>query len=123
MKVRITVGEVELEGELFDTPTARKVYESLPLASRANRWGDEVYFSVPVEAELEEDAKEEQEVGNICFWCAGRAIAIFFGPTPASIAGEPRAIEPVNLIGRVIGDARALKNVKDGDSVRVEKAD
>ena len=123
MKVRITVGEVELEGELFDTPTARKVYESLPLASRANRWGDEVYFSVPVEAELEEDAKEEQEVGNICFWCAGRAIAIFFGPTPASIAGEPRAIEPVNLIGKVIGDARALKKVKDGDSVRIEKAD
>ncbi|NOZ59394.1 MAG: hypothetical protein GXO66_07470, partial [Euryarchaeota archaeon] len=71
MKVRLTIGEVELEGELYDTPTARRVYAALPLESEARRWGDEVYFHVPVEAELEEDAKEEQEVGNICFWCAG----------------------------------------------------
>ncbi len=121
MRVRITIGDIELEGELFDTPTARKVYRSLPLESEVNRWGDEVYFYVPVEAELEEDAREEQEVGNICFWCAGRAIAIFFGPTPVSISGEPRAVEPVNLIGRVTGDVSVLRKAKDGDRVRVER--
>jgi hypothetical protein len=120
VRVRLTIGGVEVEGELYDTPTARRVYAALPLESEARRWGDEVYFYVPVEAELEEDAREEQEVGNICFWCAGRAVAIFFGPTPASVAGEPRAVEPVNLIGRVRGNADALRGVREGDRVRVE---
>jgi hypothetical protein len=121
VKVKIIINGIEVTGELFDTPTAKKVYQSLPLESEVNRWGDEIYFYVPVEAELEEGAKQEQEVGNICFWCAGKAIAIFFGPTPASVSGEPRAIEPVNLIGRITGDVSVLKKAKDGDRVRVER--
>jgi|Deesub1362A_J573_1020465.scaffolds.fasta_scaffold15672_1 hypothetical protein len=121
MKVKIIINGIEIRGELFDTPTAKKVYQSLPLESEVNRWGDEIYFYVPVEAELEEDAREEQEVGNICFWTAGKAIAIFFGSTPVSVSGEPRAIEPVNLIGRITGDVSVLRKTKDGDRVRVER--
>jgi len=121
VKIKIIVDSIELTGELFNTPTARKVLESLPLESDVNRWGDEIYFYVPVDAELEEEAKDIQEVGNICFWTTGKAIAIFFGPTPVSKGKEPRAYEPVNLIGRITDDVSVLRKTKDGDKVRVER--
>jgi hypothetical protein len=122
VKIKIAIDGIELAGQLFQTPTAEKVYHALPLESEVNRWGDEIYFYVPVEAELEEGATDVQEVGNICFWTSGRAIAIFFGPTPVSQGDEPRAYEPVNLIGRIMGDARILAGAKTGDMVRMEKA-
>jgi hypothetical protein len=122
VKIKIAIDGIELVAQLFQTPTSERVYHALPLESVVNRWGDEVYFHVPVEAELEEGATDVQEVGNICFWTSGRAVAIFFGPTPVSQGDEPRAYEAVNLIGKVEGDARVLEETRTGDRVRVEKA-
>jgi hypothetical protein len=121
-RARITIGDISLEAELFQTPTSLKVIKALPIESEANRWGDEVYFDTGVEAEIEEDAKDVFDVGDICYWPKGNAIAIFFGPTPVSTRTECRAYEPVNLIGRIKGDVGALKQVKNGDAVRVELA-
>gem|GEM_PF-6698214 len=45
--------------------TAKKVAEILPFKSSFNTWGDEIYFSIPVEAELDDSAKEEVEIENI----------------------------------------------------------
>ncbi len=117
MKVLILAGDVELEAELYDTPTAEKIWDALPISSAVSRWGGEIYFPAGVEAEPEEDAREEQEPGNICYWCAGRAVAIFFGRTPASTSDLPRAIEPVNLIGRISGDPSVLENVEEGERI------
>ena len=47
-----------------------------------------------------------------------QAFCIFFGPTPASTDERPRAYSPVNLLGRVIGDATRFRAVKDGAHVR-----
>jgi hypothetical protein len=121
-RIRITVGDISLEAELLQTATSSKIVEALPLESKANRWGDEVYFGTPVEAEREEDATDVLDVGDVCYWPRGRAIAIFFGPTPISRGTECRAYEPVNLIGKIRGDAKSLKQVKDGDVIRVELA-
>ncbi len=121
MRVLISAGEVEVEAELYPTPTGRKVWEALPIESVAHRWGDEIYFSAGVDAELEEDARAEQEVGNICYWCEGRAVAIFFGRTPASTSHKPVAVEPVNLIGRLTGDAGILRKVKEGERIRMSR--
>jgi hypothetical protein len=121
-RIRITMGGISLEAELFITPTSSKIIEVLPIESKANSWGDEVYFNSPVKAEREMDAKDILDVGDVCYWPRGKAIAIFFGPTPASKESECRAYEPVNLIGRIKGDTSVLKQVKNGDAVRVELA-
>jgi len=121
MKIKLSSNNININIELFDTPTAKKIMEALPIKAIANRWGDEIYFSVPVESQLEENAKEVLEIGDVCFWVSGRSIAIFFGKTPASKKDEPRAIEPVNIVGKVIGDVNVLKNINSGDTIRLEK--
>lgn len=105
------------------TPTVEALLDAAPFSASANRWGDEVYFETPSSAALEEDARDEMSVGEVAFWPDGNAIAVFFGPTPVSKADEPRAYSPCNIVGRVDGDADALKAVQSGARVRVSKID
>ena len=123
MRIRISWPSSELFAELEDTPTARKVIEALPFESRANTWGDEVYFSAPVESALEEGARQVVDPGAVCFWVEGRSLALPFGPTPISKGDECRLAAKVNLLGKIEGDAKTLRTVRDGDRIRVEEAD
>jgi len=120
-KIKIKAGDVEAEAVLNDSPTAQKIWEALPLEARANTWGDEVYFAIPVKASLEKDAKELVEVGDLGYWPRGSAFCIFFGPTPMSQGNEVRPASPVNIIGKVSGEAKVFKRVSDGAKVRIEK--
>ena len=104
-----------------ETATVAKLLSSVPFRAKVNRWGDEVYFDAPVSAELEEDARAVMDVGAVAFWPDGSAGAIFFGPTPFSTAGRPRAYSPCNMLGRVSGDATLLRSVVSGSSVEVSK--
>lgn len=119
--VKIIISDLRLEAELLKTETASKVLSALPIESKVNRWGDEIYFSVPVKAGLESNAKDILEIGDVCYWTTGQAIAIFFGPTPVSEGNECRAYEPVNLFGKIKGDAKLLKKIKEGETIRLEK--
>jgi len=118
--ISITAGKVSLRAELNEGPTAEKIWEALPIEAKANTWGDEIYFGIPVRAEEEPGAKEDVEVGQLGYWPPGNAFCIFFGPTPASSGATPRAASPVNLLGRVLGDAKELRKVRDGETVRLE---
>jgi hypothetical protein len=117
--IRISAGPVSAIGELFDTPTAQAIAAALPITARASTWGDEIYFGIPVTAD-EEDASAVVEVGDLAYWPPGSAFCIFFGPTPASRGGEIRPASPVNVVGRVEGDATVFRQVRDGLPVRVE---
>lgn len=120
--IRISVGEIVLPAELNDSPTAQAIWDALPLEGRAAVWGDEVYFETPVEVEEAPGAATVVEVGALAYWPLGRAFCIFYGPTPASVFGEPRAYSPVNVIGRVTGEAQALRGTRAGAIVRVIRA-
>ncbi len=120
--IRMTIGPVALEADLFDTPTAEAVWKALPFASRANTWGEEVYFSTPVKVKLEADARDVVAPGELAFWVEGDSIAIGFGRTPASRGDEIRLAARTNIWGRVRGDVKRLEPVSPGDSVKVEKA-
>ena len=120
--IRIVAGEVELDATLNNSPTARAIYEALPVEAAGNRWGEEIYFDIAVGVEQAADARADVAVGELGYWPPGKAFCIFFGPTPASTGDEPRAASPVNPIGRVEGDARSLTSVPDGALVRLEKA-
>jgi len=119
-KIRIRSGQVEMEAELIESPTALAVYEALPLSVPANTWGDEIYFSIPVRQKLDSTAVELVQMGDLGYWPSGQAFCIFFGPTPVSRAGEIRPASAVNIIGRVVGDARAFKAVKDDDLIELD---
>ncbi len=119
-KLRIKVGDIIIDAELFPTPTADAILEQLPFSSDANTWGDEVYFSVPVSAEKEEDARDIIEPGELAFWVEGQCIAIGFGPTPISQGDEIRLAAATNIWGRSLTDVRLLSQAKDDDPVIVE---
>ena len=108
---------------MLDTPTAYKILEALPLESSANVWGDEIYFDIPLNLAPEPDARAEVEVGDLAYWPAGPAFCIFFGPTPVSTGDQPRAYSPVNVFGRVLGDATQFKGVSSGAAVKVSIAE
>jgi len=123
MKLRVTAGRVAIEIALEDTPTARQVLAALPFESRAQTWGEEVYFSAPIDATREPGARQVVEPGTACFWTEGSAIALPFGPTPISGPdGKPKLAAACNVLGRIAGDPRVLAGVKGGERVRVEAA-
>ena len=93
------------------------IKEALPLEGKASRWGEEIYFSIPVSASLEPGASEVVSMGDLGYWPAGKAFCIFFGPTPPSKGNEIRAAGAVNIFGRVEGDLGKLDQVKNGDVV------
>ena len=120
-KLKITIGPVKIEAELFDTPTADAIYTKLPFNSVASTWGDEVYFATPVHVRREADAKDVVEAGELAFWVEGDSIAIGFGPTPVSRGKEIRLAARTNIWGKALGSVTELRQVKDGDLIRVEK--
>jgi hypothetical protein len=111
MKIKIGIGTLSMEEELNDSPTAKKVAEALPVTASFNTWGDEIYFTIPVDAKLDETAREEVELGALGYWPSGNAFCIFFGQTPMSEPGRIVPASAVNIIGRVIGDATEFKEV------------
>lgn len=121
-KIKITAGSVEAFATLRETPTADAIWKALPIEGRASLWGDEIYFSIPVEAKLEPDAKEVVEKGDLGYWPPGNAFCIFFGPTPSSRENEIRPASPVNVFGKIQGDAKVFKQVTSRTKVRIERA-
>ncbi len=114
---------VSLRVECLDTDTARSLAAAVPFEARARTWGDEVYFAAPVSVAPEPDAREVMQPGEVAFWCAGDCIAIGFGPTPVSRAGEIRLASAANVWGRSLDDVTALAAVGAGERVRVEAGD
>jgi hypothetical protein len=119
-RLRITAGKTSFEVALDDTPTAEALLEALPFESRAQTWGEELYFEVPVNVNLEPEARQIVEPGTVCFWVEGSALALPYGPTPISTDGKPKLVARCNLLGRIVGDPRLLAAVRAGDRVRVE---
>lgn len=120
-RIRITAGGVSAEATLDGSATAQAVWDALPLTAAGQTWGDEIYFAIPVKAKPE-SPRETVEMGDLGYWPPGSAFCIFFGPTPASHGSEIRPASPVNVFGRVAGDARVFKKVRSGAAVRIERA-
>ena len=118
--IRIVCGGQAYDAVLNESETAEAIASSLPLESHVNRWGHEIYAHIDVELDLAPDARDVLQVGELAYWPPGQAFCIFFGATPASANGEPRAAGPVNPIGRVAADAEALDHVADGVPFRLE---
>ena len=56
-RIQITAGDVSATATLDDNPTADAVWDALPIEARANTWGDEIYFGIPVYLDEASDAR------------------------------------------------------------------
>jgi len=120
--IKISAGDITVVAELGESLTARKIWEALPVDGTINRWGDEIYFAIPVKIGEGPDAQEDVLVGDLGYWPPGSAFCVFFGPTPASTDEHPRAASPVNVFGHIKGDAVIFRAVQSGSTVRVERS-
>ncbi len=121
-KITITTEDLKVDASLNDSETAQKIWEALPIEGSVNIWGDEIYFSIPVNVGLE-NAKAVVSVGDLGYWPPGSAFCIFFGLTPASQGDEIRPASPVNIFGKIIGDPKAFKKVRSGVKIIIGKSE
>jgi len=121
MKLLIETGEVKLVMELLDTPTVQLLVAAAPFEARAQIWGEEVYFTTPVSASLEPDARQVVQPGTVCFWTEGDALALPYGRTPISTDERPKLANRCNVLGRIEGDFRLVSRIKSGDAIRVSR--
>lgn len=87
---------------------AKELFKKLPIEARANLWGEEIYFEVPLELE-DENPSPEAKSGDISYWFPGSALCIFFGRT--------QPYSPVNHLGIIIEGLDLFKYVKSGDKI------
>ena len=117
----LSIGQRHAEFSDGAPQTAKAIREALPIESNVSRWVDEIYFAVPVQMRPE-NPKEVVNLGDLGYWPPGRALCVFFGPTPASRGGEIRPASPVNVFGRLVDDPSVFKEARDGERIRLDGA-
>jgi hypothetical protein len=121
--IKLITGSLEFLISLNNTKTSLKILEALPFESTINRWGDEIYFKIPVYSELE-NGVEILDLGSVAYWPPGSSLCIFFGKTPISTGDKPQAASPVTIIGE-IKDKEILcklKKITDGEKIEIKAA-
>ena len=116
MKLRFQTSDVSFEGMLDDQTISKGIIECLPIQATAMRWGEEIYFDVPVKM-TNTKPTHEVKVGDIAYWPEGPCLCIFFGKTPASKNQEPRPASDVTVIGHTDAPVAQLRSVKEGAAI------
>ena len=129
MKKKILVSIPELENitiELNDTfspKTCNNILDSLPFSVAGHIWGEEIYTDESPISQAEENAKTLVDLNDVAYWPNGKAICLFFGPTPIGKNGEIKPYSPVNIIGKIINaDKSVIKNFKEGTKITFQKS-
>ena len=118
-EVLIRAGKVVIRARLLDTPTADRVWATLPIYSTAETWGASIHFETRVETGRETGARWSVVPGDIAFWVEDDRIVIGFGPTPISRPGEIRLPAPCNVWAKALDDVTALAAVRPGEQASV----
>jgi len=119
-KIKIKAGEIEVLAQLNDSRVAGLIWDILPVSASVNTWGDEIYFSIPVTAKIENPV-EVVEKGDLGYWPEGKCFCIFFGPTPISSGDEIKPASSVEKIGEICGNPEEFKKINSGETVTLEK--
>ena len=128
MKKKILVRITELENitiELDDTSspkTCARFLKSLPFSVTAHIWGEEIYTDESPIIQSEENAKDLVNLNDVAYWPNGKAVCLFFGPTPIGKKGEIKPYSPVNVIGKIINpDKNILSKMNEGTKITFDK--
>lgn len=119
-EIQIEIGNnvITLELNEKNSPkTVKSFISNLPFTVGINLWGDEIYTDESPISEKEENAKPLVELNDVAYWPTGKAICLFYGPTPIGQKGEIKPYSPVNVIGKISKpDKNILSQLKDGMS-------
>jgi len=111
--------------ELDDTnspKTCASFIKSLPFSVNAHIWGEEIYTDESPITQPEENAKDLVELNDVAYWPNGRAICLFFGPTPIGKKGEIKPYSPVNIIGKITNpDKTILSKINEGMKITFDR--
>ena len=118
-KIEIVIPQlknIEIELDDSNSPnTVKKFVENLPFTVGLNLWGDEIYTEESPIQEKEENAKPLVELNDVAYWPTGKAICLFYGPTPIGKKGEIKPYSPVNVVGKILKpDKSILTKISDG---------
>lgn len=118
-KIEIVIPQlknIEIELDDSNSPnTVKKFVENLPFTVDLNLWGDEIYTEESPIQEKEENAKPLVELNDVAYWPTGKAICLFYGPTPIGKKGEIKPYSPVNVVGKILKpDKSILRKISDG---------
>ena len=97
--------------ELDDANSPKTVTEfvsKLPFTVELNVWGDEIYTSKSPISQPEENAKSPVDLYDVAYWPTGKAICLFYGPTPIGNPGEITPASPVNVIGKIASPDKTI---------------
>jgi hypothetical protein len=87
----------------FSPKTFQAILDHLPVKVKINRWGDELYTDpTEIDVKEEENAKTEVNELDVAYWPNGKALCLFFCPTPISKDGKILAYSPVNIVGKIL---------------------
>ena len=117
--IKLKFSNYTLNIKLRSTNTANAIKNILPFKSIVKTWGDEIYFEIPIEKnlDLESNAKDVIDLGEVAYWIDGKCIAIGYGKTPISQNDEIRLAVKTNIWGDAILDVKELRKIKDGDEI------
>lgn len=96
--------------------TVKSFLENLPFTLELNVWGDEIYTSSSPITIPEENSKSPVSLNDVAYWPTGKAICLFYGPTPNSTGNEIIPASPVNVIGKIINPDKSILNSAEGKS-------
>ncbi len=100
--------------EQYSPKTVKAFVETLPFTVQLNIWGEEIYSSESPIQISEENAKSPVELNDVAYWPSGKAICLFYGPTPIGKKGEITPASPVNVIGKIISPDKTILKKVDG---------
>ena len=120
-QIQISTGNLTLAATLNELETANQLWESLPITGRVQIWGDEIYFSIPLNVEEELGSQETVQAGTVAYWPPGSALCLFWGPTPISAPGEIRPASAVNVVGILDNDPNLLAEGPSQAEIIIEK--
>jgi hypothetical protein len=111
------VSLIILELDDHNSPkTVDDFIEKLPFTVDLNVWGDEIYTSESPITQPEENAKSLVQLNDVAYWPTGKAICLFYGPTPIGKPGEITPASPVNILGKIVSPDKSVLNNANGKS-------
>lgn len=128
MKNKITLEIPKLQNIILELDdkmspkTVKSLLDSLPFSVGINLWGEEIYTDETPVKMTEENAKPTVELNDVAYWPTGKAVCLFYGPTPIGKKGEIKPYSPVNVIGKIVNpDKSILSKIKNGTTVSFKK--
>ncbi|MDF2523613.1 MAG: hypothetical protein K0R31_1254 [Clostridiales bacterium] len=111
-RIKMFINSELYEIELYNNPSSKALYETLPQRISMSIWGGEYYGPLSVKIPSDGEKRDTFEKGEVALWPSGNAFCIFFGPTPVSLGNEPRMASPGIPFGKIISD-----NLNDFDEM------